>query len=99
MPQGLQIRNTADQLVVDTSTRIGSFLGSITVSNTDGFVTNNSLGLGTPFYQIKPLNSEYYGYMPTIKVEFTSGSWRISWEWPTSGAVYNPTCILDYGVF
>lgn len=99
MPQGLQIRNAADELIVDTSTRIGSFLGSITVPNTDGFVINNSLGLGTPFYQIKPIDSSYYSYMPSVLIEFVSGSWRISWQWTTSGASYNPTCILDYGVF
>lgn len=95
MAYGLQIFDAAGNLIVDTNTRIGTFLDIVSISNADGSATNAALAMGTPFWLLHVLDTAYNSIAPSVSVSGTT----ISWAWRTPGDSGNPNCKLIYGVF
>lgn len=95
MPQGLQVWNAAGVLILDTPMRLGRVLGTASIGNTNGSVSNALLTTGTPFWFVYSLNANAAVYQPVVSV---AGS-TLSWTWAASGASYNTPCALIYGVY
>jgi hypothetical protein len=99
MPAGLQTFDVLGNLVIDTSTRVGTLLGTVDTGKSDGSVVVPAFSLGTPFWSITSLDSSYTMYAPRVEAGFIDGAWRIKWVFNVSGASYNNTFRITYGVF
>lgn len=92
MPQGLQVWNSAGQLIIDTPTNIGKILGYTTITaGVSGNIADAKFALGTPFWSAINQGSDSYGASPVIT--YNAGLTRLEW---TSSAAYDH--ILVYGV-
>jgi hypothetical protein len=94
MPQGIQVWDDAGNLILDTSTRAGGFLGSITVASGapySGSITEPLLAEGTPFYFLQSSDGDY---QPTVTISGTTLTWQ-------KNATYNPywSGSIYYGVY
>jgi hypothetical protein len=99
MPAGLQTFDAAGNIVIDTSTRVGTLLGTVDTGKSNGFVAVPEFSLGTPFWSISGLDSSYTMYAPSIEAGYLDGVYRIRWTFNVSGANYNNTFRITYGVY
>lgn len=74
MPQGLQVWNSAGQLIVDTNNALGVILGvhTITKSAGNGSLSVPNLALGTPFFTLITSTGSFF---PVIAISGTTISW------------------------
>lgn len=89
MPQGLEVRDAASNVVIDTSTRCGRILGSFqfnSAANSSGSITDSNLSQGTPFPYVLTGSS-----LAPIDISFSGTT--ITW----SGA--NNVGTVYYGVY
>lgn len=99
MAEGLQIWDAAGNNILDTTTRVGFVLGLVNIGKTDGYIENNNLGQGTPFYTVTPYYEGLISLaLPTVTISQVNGNWRLSWTWAQSGADSNSACQLIYGI-
>lgn len=89
MTTGFQAWDSANNLIVDTTSRLGRIMGVIAISS-DGSLSNGQLTTGTPFYVFASINFSSF----TQPLVTFSGA-TMTWATQTSGA-YNGNLI--YGV-
>lgn len=99
MPAGLQTFDAAGNIIIDTSTRVGTLLGVVDTGKSDGSLAVPAFALGTPFWSITSLDSSYTMYAPSVEVGYLDGVYRIRWVFKDSGASYNNTFRITYGVY
>lgn len=99
MIAGLRVRDASGAVIVDTTTRLGTILGTVLTGKTDGYVENQGFALGTPLWSIVSLDTAYNVIQPTVTVTQVNGVWRLSWTWKSPGATFNHPCRITYGVY
>jgi hypothetical protein len=90
----MQVYDASGNIIVDTSTKLGQILGTVSTGISNGSVTNSAFSFGAPFYFILPSGS---GYNVQPDVDITGAT--LSWSWVTSGESYNNPCTIIYGVY
>lgn len=90
MPTGLQIFDASGNAIVDTTSRLGRIIGSVSVSgaNPSGTATNSKLTEGTPFYFLAGGNQG----QPTVAFSGSNMNWTQQASYSWVGEIY-------YGVF
>jgi hypothetical protein len=95
MAYGLKVWDSLGNVVLDTDTRVGRVIGTITTGTTNGSLTSAAFSQGSPFYTVYTVGGSSYEVQPYVQVVGTT----LSWYWDTSGASYNANCIIIYGVY
>ena len=95
MAYGLQVWDSSGNTVMDTSTRMGRVLGTVSTGITNGSITNSAFSQGSPFYVVSTVGGSGYDVQPYVNVVGST----LTWYWGTSGAWYNASCIIIYGVY
>lgn len=91
MDAGYQVWNASGILITDTTDRMGTLLGIVTLTGgVSGSVTNAAFADGAPFWCATPLVT-FNTFAPLI----TPSGTTLSWSWPITGADH----ILLYGVY
>lgn len=99
MQAGLQTWDAAGNILIDTNTRVGTLIGAVETGKYDGSVVNNAFSLGTPFWSVTALDATSTFYAPKVEAGFIDGAWRLRWIFLVSGANYNNTFRITYGVY
>jgi hypothetical protein len=94
MAFGLETYDAAGNVITTTDTRHGTVLGIFDTGTTDGYIVNNALAIGTPFWASQSLDVNYNAPQPAYSVAFTGSEWRLSWN----GVAY-ANCRVVYGVY
>lgn len=87
---GFQCWDTAGNLIVDTTSRLGRVMGVIAVSS-DGSLSDAQLTTGTPFYMFSAVNYTVF-VQPSVTFSGATMSWAAQ-----GGNAYNGYIL--YGVF
>lgn len=95
MASGLRVWDASGNLIVDTTTRLGTVLGTVTTTKANGSITNAGFAQGTPFYSVCGITDAYSVFSPKITL---SGN-TMSWAFNTSGANSNTSQFIVYGVY
>jgi hypothetical protein len=98
MPAGLQTFDAQGNILIDTSTRVGTLLGTVATGKSDGSILVPAFSLGTPFWSITSLDSSSTFYAPKVTAGFIDGAYRLKWVFNVSGANYNNQFQITYGV-
>jgi hypothetical protein len=99
MPYGIQTFDSAGNTIMDSSTRTGVIIGSITLPNTNGTQTHSGIPNGTPIWFLNIANNIASDKVPVISSSYSSGNFSISWTWVSSGNSGNPPLVLTYGIY
>jgi hypothetical protein len=98
MPAGLQVWDAAGNLVVDITTRLSRFLGSVNSGTSGGSISVPDLAQGTPFYFViisggaVPVGS----FGPEVTFSGTNNT-TMSWSFASGRTPLAAT--IYYGVF
>jgi hypothetical protein len=95
MPQGLQVWDAAGNVAIDTTSSVGTIVGSVAYGNTNGSATISEFSLGRPVWFVLPGTGGSSVYQPNITV---SGN-TLSWTWTISGSASNPPGVIAYGFY
>lgn len=92
----MQIWDSSGNLIMDTNTRMGRYLGTTSTGTANGSVTDARFtsSTGTPFWFINGKGDTVYA-VPTV----TYSANVLSWDWGTLPLAYRVDCILIYGVY
>lgn len=95
MPQGLQVFDASGNIIVDTSTALGTVLGTHSfvgaALNTSDSISVSGFALGTPFFSMYQSGA---GLAPTVT---TSGT-TLSWIFDQGGVSSGVTFTVIFGV-
>lgn len=97
MPAALQVFDAAGNVIVDTSRRLGIFLGAVDTGTADGSLAVPDFNKGTPFFFAQPLQA--VGNMSLLPGVGLSGS---SLVWSFVGGVSGSQRLsvrIFYGVY
>jgi hypothetical protein len=92
---GLEIYDAAGNLRLDLTRRITTVLGFFDTGLSDGYVDDDRLGNGTPFWTAHSLNNPIPTNQPFIAVNWV-GVWRLSWTFPSGSASYQTRIIYGF---
>jgi len=96
MPQGLQIWDALGNSVIDTTTRLGRYLGATSTGTINNSITDIRFSTGVPFWFINSKGTiAEYNIAPSVT--FTNNI--LSWDWGTLPLKYRIDSILIYGVY
>ena len=95
MAYGIKVWDASGNTVMDSSTRLGRILGTTTTGTSNGSISNSAFSQGSPFYTVYTIGGSGYDVQPYVYVSGTS----LVWYWDTSGASYNASCLIIYGVY
>ena len=102
--QGLRIYDKDGNIMLDATSRLTKYLGTLSIGTTDGSYTDNRLGEGDFWYVTLKLNDykKCYGmknkfteFLPEITREGTT----IKWTYTESDATYRTGLTIMYGVY
>lgn len=93
MPNGLQVWDASGRLIVDTSARVGTFVGTVN-SGTSSGSTWTDTAKGTPWAYATPVEEPQLGHLlPDIWFEGNTLVWEFgNVQWTT-----NKPVIITYG--
>jgi hypothetical protein len=103
MPAGLQVFGPDGRVWLDTSSRLGRVLGTVSINGSAGSLLNAGLSQGTPFVSFSP--SEIFGTVTgqIISPTFSFSGNSMSWVYPPGGANIAAPAIkvgwAIYGIF
>ena len=96
MGRGIQIFNENGELVVDMNTRISKILGTVTVGEKDGSLTDKRLLDGKMWSQIESvtpkIGKEFFSFGG---LKITASGSKLSWEHIKS----NSSFVFSYGIY
>lgn len=102
--QGLRIYDKDGNIMLDATSRLTKYLGTLSIGTTDGSYTDDRLGEGDFWYVTLKLNDykKCYGmknkfteFLPEITREGTT----IKWTYTESDATYRTGLTIMYGVY
>ena len=101
MPQGLQVFDANGNTVVDVTTRLTKYLGTIDTGTSGGSIVNNAL-LDGDLWMIDIEKTLYYDQSSSVltwnMVEFTKSGNTLSWAFPNNGR-YKICKKVMYGIY
>ncbi len=90
MGQGLRVWDAAGNLILDSSTAAGKFLGVVTVTAATGSVTDAGFADGAAWFCHIPIGASYSVSPPAISVSGTTLSWS---------GFFGTSCLIVYGIY
>jgi len=99
MPVGIQTFDADGNVLIDTSTRTGTFLGVLNTGKSNGSHVDPSLAMGTPFWSITSNEGGYTMQAPLIDAGLIDGAHQIRWTFKDNGSPYNTDFRIIYGVY
>jgi hypothetical protein len=101
MAAGLQCFDASGNLVVDITSRLPRFVGSVQLLGGNSSVSNSSLAAGTVWYAFQP--SQIWGFinMDVSRPIFSVSGTTISWTYSAASGIHNLQIIgtLFFGVY
>lgn len=105
MPEGMQVYDENNNLLIDTTTLVGNFINSFTTTARSGSISNSLFSTGTPFAFASPEQAgdvpdaptgEIAPVCPNIEVNGNTLTWAFDEDTNLS---VSPRLTIFYGVF
>lgn len=99
MPAGFQAFDASGNTILDTSDRVGRFLGVVTGVTGAGSITRTEFSQGTPFATFTTESVTDYLFTAVFSPNFSVSGNTLSWAFGQTPSLSNAVITIYYGVY